>query len=143
MKIACLEKNLDLLYTSDTEVYDFHIAYYLGLLSQCTPKPYFHIVSKDKGFDGLIEYMKRKEFFVERVLSIEDILFVKRTKEIKEDPVAVIKKRILSQAKPAKLKTLRNAIKTWLGEDAAVEEILDSLKKDFLTIDEKGKVIYS
>lgn len=177
-------KNLDLLYSLDTEVcvftgpnqknfdgglvrsaqkfgtrlqwisisrpgpnaLDFHIAYYLGQVSQCTPKPYFHIISKDKGFDALIDFMKSQDLFVDRVTSIEDIPLVKKMEEIKKDPVAFIKNRILSQSKPAKLKTLQRAIRSWLetDDDVIVNKIIDSLKKkDFLTIDEKEKVVYS
>src|SRR6476660_6471453 len=35
---------------------DFHIAYYIGVLSTSEPSPYFHIVSKDTGFDPLIQH---------------------------------------------------------------------------------------
>jgi hypothetical protein len=40
---------------------DFHIAYYLGQLAVKEPEAYFHIVSKDTGFDLLIEHMKSKK----------------------------------------------------------------------------------
>ena len=33
---------------------DFHIAYYLGCLAAKEPGAYFHIISKDTGFDPLI-----------------------------------------------------------------------------------------
>jgi hypothetical protein len=33
---------------------DFHIAYYIGKLAAAHPDAYFHIISKDKGFDPLI-----------------------------------------------------------------------------------------
>jgi hypothetical protein len=52
---------------------DFHIAYYLGQLSVKEPHAYFHIISKDTGFDPLIDYMKTKGISVIRENTIEDI----------------------------------------------------------------------
>lgn len=125
---------------------DFHIAYYLGQVSQHSPKPFFHIISKDKGFDALVEFMKGQGLFVDRVTSIEDIPLVKKMADIQKDPVAFIKDKILTVSKPGKLKTLQTAIKKWTESenDDFVNEIIDSLKKnEFLTIDENGKVDYT
>ena len=36
---------------------DFHIAYYLGQLALKEPDAFFHIVSKDTGFDPLIQHL--------------------------------------------------------------------------------------
>lgn len=124
---------------------DFHIAYYLGQMSLCMPKPFFHIISKDKGFDALIDFMKSKGLFIDRVISIEDIPLVKKMTEIEKDPVGFIKNKILNVSKPGKLKTLQTAIKKWLesSDEKAINEIIDSLKKkDFLSIDANDKVIY-
>lgn len=124
---------------------DFHIAYYLGQVSQNEPKPFFHIISHDTGFDALIDFMRSQKLFIDRVESIEDIPLVKKMKEIKKDPVAFIKGRILNVSKPKKLSTLQTAIKKWLEEDdeGVVTEIIESLKKKgFLEIDENGKVKY-
>ncbi len=124
---------------------DFHIAYYLGQVSQNEPKPFFHIISHDTGFDALIDFMRSQKLFIDRVESIEDIPLIKKMREIKKDPVAFIKGRILNVSKPKKLSTLQTAIKKWLEEDdeGVVTEIIESLKKkDFLEIDENGKVKY-
>ena len=124
---------------------DFHIAYYLGQVSQNEPKPFFHIISHDTGFDALIDFMRSQKLFIDRVESIEDIPLIKKMKEIKKDPVAFIKGRILNVSKPKKLSTLQTAIKKWLDEDdeGVVTEIVESLKKKgFLEIDENGKVKY-
>lgn len=42
---------------------DFHIAYYIGALASREPDAYFHIVSKDTGFDPLIAHLKTKKIF--------------------------------------------------------------------------------
>lgn len=124
---------------------DFHIAFYLGKMCVDSPKAYFHIISKDKGFDALVAFMKNKNLFVDRVTSIEDISLIKKKKEIEKDPVAFVKNSLQSQTKPAKFKTLQNSIKSWLKIDDAdkIIKIIDSLRKEgTLTIDEKGKVEY-
>jgi PIN domain len=42
---------------------DFHIAYYVGHLAAKEPEAYFHIISKDTGFDPLIAHLKMFEDF--------------------------------------------------------------------------------
>lgn len=38
--------------TAGTNALDFHIAYYIGILSSEDPTAFFHIISKDTGFDA-------------------------------------------------------------------------------------------
>lgn len=52
---------------------DFHIAYYLGLLSAREPAAHFHIVSKDAGFDPLIAHLRMQGVVVQRIESIRDL----------------------------------------------------------------------
>jgi hypothetical protein len=52
---------------------DFHIAYYLGILTKDDPKGFFHIISKDTGFDSLIKHLKSKKIFSVRSSSIEEM----------------------------------------------------------------------
>ena len=42
---------------------DFHIAFYVGKLAERDPNCYFHIISKDTGFDPLIKHLKSKNIF--------------------------------------------------------------------------------
>lgn len=124
---------------------DFHIAYYLGQVSQNEPRPYFHIISHDTGFDALIDFMRGQNLFIDRVEAVDEIPLIKKMKEIKKDPVAFIKGRILTVSRPKKLSTLQTAIKKWLEEDdeSVVKDVIESLKKKgFLEIDENGKVKY-
>ena len=124
---------------------DFHIAYYVGRMAEIDPKVFFHIVSKDDGFDALIDFMKERTLFIDRVESIEEIPLVKKMKAIECNPVAFIKDRILNVSSPSRLKTLRTAIAKWLEKDDEkfVDGIIESLKKEkFLEIDAQGKVTY-
>ena len=124
---------------------DFHIAYFVGQIVQSDSKVFFHIVSKDDGFDALIDFMKERKLFIDRVESIDDIPLVKKMKAIESNPVAFIKDRILNVSSPSRLKTLRTAIAKWLEKDKEklINGIVESLKKEkFLEIDAQGKVTY-
>jgi hypothetical protein len=52
---------------------DFHIAYYLGTLAAIDPKAFFHIISKDSGFDPLIHHLRTKNIYSARSASIADM----------------------------------------------------------------------
>lgn len=56
---------------------DFHIAYYVGYLAADHPGAFFHIISRDKGFDPLIQHLKSKKILAIRSESIADIPLVK------------------------------------------------------------------
>lgn len=59
--------------TPGANALDFHIAYYLGVFSAADPSGFFHIVSKDTGFDPLIRHLKTKKIFSARSASIEEM----------------------------------------------------------------------
>ncbi len=58
---------------------DFHIAFYLGQLVIREPSAYFHIISKDTGFDPLVQYLRNKKFFVHRWSDVGDIPIFQKT----------------------------------------------------------------
>ena len=45
---------------------DFHIAYYVGKLAAADRTEFFHIISKDGGFDPLILHLKEQNIFCGR-----------------------------------------------------------------------------
>ncbi len=57
--------------TSGSNALDFHIAYYLGVLAATDPSGFFHIISKDKGYDPLIRHLKARKVSSARWPSIE------------------------------------------------------------------------
>lgn len=67
---VCLE-------TAGNNAVDFHIAYYIGVLSSEEPTGYFHIISKDTGFDPLIKHLKGRKIFAQRSTCIADIPYFK------------------------------------------------------------------
>jgi len=50
---------------------DFHIAYYLGVLAAADPTGFFHVISKDTGFDPLLQHLKARGISTARSASIE------------------------------------------------------------------------
>ena len=40
---------------------DFHVAFYIGELTAKEPGAYFHIISRDTGFDTLIKHLKSEK----------------------------------------------------------------------------------
>jgi len=92
---------------------DFHIAYYIGQLASKEPEAYFHIVSKDTGFDPLIQHLKSKKILACRSKDVTEIPIVKAANsKTPTDKLAVIvsdlKRR--GSAKPRTVKTLGSTI---------------------------------
>lgn len=63
--------------TSGNNAVDFHIAYYIGVLSSEDATAYFHIISKDSGFDPLIKHLKGRKILAQRSTCIADIPYFK------------------------------------------------------------------
>lgn len=66
-----------ILETAGNNAVDFHIAYYVGVLSCEDPAAHFHIISKDSGFDPLIEHLRRRKISAQRATCIADIPYFK------------------------------------------------------------------
>ncbi len=52
---------------------DFHIAYYLGTLATKDPTGFFHLVSRDTGFDPLIRHLKTQGLLCARSASVDEL----------------------------------------------------------------------
>ena len=92
-----LEKKQSILFWKlpDRNALDFHIAYYLGVLASVEPLGFFHIISKDTGFDPLIQHLKNKKIFAARSASIEEMPCFAASLPATQQP-----KIIASQQKP-------------------------------------------
>ena len=53
---------------------DFHIAYYIGKYAANDPTAFFHIISKDKGFDPLTKHLETEHVFVKRSDDVSSLL---------------------------------------------------------------------
>lgn len=61
--------------SSGKNALDFALAYYLGRAALADPTAYFHIVSKDGGFDPLVEHLRSRHIHVYRHASCEELTF--------------------------------------------------------------------
>lgn len=61
---------------------DFVLAYHLGQAVQADPKGYFHIVSKDGGFDSLVDLLKSKHVKAKRHADWSGLNFQSQAKPV-------------------------------------------------------------
>jgi hypothetical protein len=114
---------------------DFHIAYYIGRIAAQDPDAFFHIISKDSGFDPLIKHLKGKKVFADRVANIEDIPLLKKPTPLSaEERIAATIKSLRNKgtSRPRKLNTLRNTVSAQFKkalEENELNTIINALKK--------------
>ncbi len=105
---------------------DFHIAFYIGQISEKNPNSYFHIISKDTGFDPLIRHLKRKKIRIMRETDLAEIplLQISNSSDT-DDQVSAIVKNLTGrgQSKPRKVKTLSNTINSLFSEKLSEKEM--------------------
>ena len=95
---------------------DFHIAYYIGQLSAKEPDANFYIVSKDTGFDPLIQYLKSKKIASSRVKTILELPLAKlATSQSAPDRVSAVIANLAKSgaAKPRTRRTSAATINSW------------------------------
>ena len=110
---------------------DFHIAFYIGQIAAAEPAAFFHIISKDKGFDPLIKHLKSRKIFSRRAEDIADIPAVKASnfKSPDERAALVIKKlQQMKAAKPRTVKTLGTTIASVFQKQLSPAEIEVAIK---------------
>jgi len=114
---------------------DFHIAYYIGQLAAADPNGFFHVISKDTGFDPLISHLKSQKIFACRSRDVSDMPIVKAANskspaEKLDIIVANLKQR--GASRPRTLKTLASTIQS-LFQKALPDEELDTLLTELRT----------
>jgi hypothetical protein len=102
---VCLE-------TAGNNAVDFHIAYYIGVLSSEEPTAYFHIISKDSGFDPLIKHLRGRKIFVQRSICIADIPYFKPVLPARTEAQVEVVVADLIRRKASKPRTKKSLIST-------------------------------
>ena len=127
---------------------DFHIAYYIGILSAAEPSAFFHIISKDSGFDPLLKYLKGKKIRAQRSICIADIPYFNPALPIipevqVEFVIADLIRRTASKPRTQKtlLSTLHALFKKELSEQH-IEALFSELCKRGIIKVEGTKVSY-
>lgn len=129
-----------LLETSGSNALDFHIAYYIGALSIQEPTAFFHVISKDTGFDPLIKHLKSKGVLSQRSVSIGDIPFFKPSLPTTEAAKLAVAIADLVKSKASKPRTKKTLISTLhaLFKKELTEQQLSML---FASLCKKGIVL--
>jgi hypothetical protein len=114
---------------------DFHIAFYLGELNQTAPSDVgFMLLSKDTGYDPLVEHISRLGRNCKRINSLKEL--AGNPQESIEDPRTQRIIANLSKIQKAKLPRTRNTlskhIQTVLGGKMASEEALSIIDNLFM-----------
>jgi hypothetical protein len=143
---------------------DFVLAYHLGQAVLADPKGYFHIVSKDAGFDALVDLLKSRHVKVKRHADWTTLHFHSTPKPAAAVVItpAELPKLALSEAaqklsenlrknlkgRPKKEKTLIAHAMNYTGKDkpdaeAKAVKVVGELKKaELIAVDDKGAVTY-
>jgi hypothetical protein len=111
---------------SGSNALDFHIAYYIGRLTEQIPDAYFHVISKDGGFDPLIKHLKTQGILCQRLKCISEILLenISNPETIPEGLDAVIDNLAKRKSgRPRTLKTLRSTINSLFVNKLADKEL--------------------
>jgi hypothetical protein len=114
---------------------DFHIAYYIGQLAAADPTVYFHIISKDTGFDPLVQHLKTKKVFAGRVKAVADIPLVKASNSkspAERIEVVLAKLQQLKASKPRTASTLSSTIGALFQKQLPEQEV-EALVKTLAT----------
>ncbi len=127
---------------------DFHIAWYLGRLTITDPTAYFHIISKDTGFDPLIQHLREHKISVARSHDLVDMPLIKAlTATTLAEQVEVVRTNLEQRgvSKPRTVKTLTNTIKTLFQQrltDAELAVLLHELERQQVISIHDIKVTY-
>ena len=127
---------------------DFHIAFYIGELAQRDPDGYFHIISKDAGFDPLIKHLKERRIFAQRERDLLQIPLLRVSNATSVDEkIEVIIKSLAARghARPRRTKTLANTINALFFkklEEAELVDIIEQMKQRNLIAVENENVSY-
>jgi len=128
---------------------DFHIAYMIGRLAEREPDASFHIVSRDRGFDPLITYLKANNIKANRVGDLFEIRALRIPKAVGDEGIVddVVKNlRGRGSSKPRKLRTLASTIgslfKDGLSDDEVQSVIAQLQAKGHIVVNQE-KVSYN
>lgn len=128
---------------------DFHLAFYIGELSARNPGAYFHIISRDTGFDPLIRHLQDRKIRVMREKDLAEIPALRMSKATSGDEkIDAIVKNLAGrgQSRPRKEKTLANTINSLFTEklgDKELAALIKTMQDRKLIRIKNGNVSYS
>lgn len=137
--------------SSGRNALDFALAYYLGRAVMADPTGYFHIVSKDTGYDPLIEHLRSRHIHVRRHDDFTTLTFSGPPKPPSAPPEDLLA-RVLDHLRknttnrPKRKKTLVSHLLAFAGKTATetdVMKLIERLRKaGHLSLGDKDAVTY-
>ncbi len=127
---------------------DFHVAFYLGELTREDPGGYFHVISRDTGFDPLIKHLRQRGIEAHRERDLAEIPPLRVPASATEgDKVGVIVRNLAGRgpSRPRKVKTLTNTINSLFKpklDDAAIDALIRDLQEQGYIALDGDKVTY-
>jgi hypothetical protein len=128
---------------------DFHIAYYLGKLAAADPEAFFHVISRDTGFDPLIKHLNEGQIRCKRSASIDGLplLQASGTKSLDEQVEAAYRNLMSRKSnRPRKVKTLASSLFSQFGgklDERVIAELIERLRLRGAVRIEGANVSYS
>ena len=111
---------------------DFHIAFYIGQLAERDPDAYFHIISKDTGFDPLIRHLKENKIYSQREKDLSEIPLLRISNATSSaEKISAIVKSLAARghSRPRKVKTLANTINALFMKTLAESELMSLIEQ--------------
>lgn len=105
---------------------DFHIAYYVGLLSAQDSVAFFHVISGDEGYDPLLQHLKSRGVLAQRSTSIASIPFFKPALPATIDAqVDVVVERLtrMKASRPRTTKTLMSTLHALFRKELSQQQV--------------------
>ena len=137
--------------SSGKNALDFALSYYLGRAVVADPTAYFHVVSRDKGFDPLIEHLRSRHVHAHRHDDFTSLTFSGPTRAPTAPPEDLLN-RVLAHLKkntnnrPKRKATLVSHLRALAGKtatEADVVKLVETLQEaGHLSFNEKDAVTY-
>lgn len=128
---------------------DFVLAYRIGVESVANPKGFFHIVSRDTGFDALILHLKNNHILADRHESFAKALGLSSGNlPSMQERIKVVTERLTKNKKnrPKRKKTLLSQVNAYFGKQLSereLEEMLNALRTgNVIEITPRGAIVY-
>ena len=137
--------------TSGKNALDFALAYYVGRAVMADPTGHFHIVSKDTGFDPLIEHLRSRHIHAHRHNDFTALTFAESAKSpsvLPEDLMPRVLEHLAKHVnnRPKRKKTLLSHLRAFLGNAVTEADVVGLVEKlcqvGRLSIGDKDAVTY-
>lgn len=137
--------------SSGNDALDFALAFYLGKAVTLDPTGHFHIISKDKGFDPLVEHLRRRHVNIHRHDNFSTLPFIApakpRLSQVDELFTSCLEHlRKIKTNRPKKKKTLISNLRGFVDDTVDESGILNVIEKlqevGYVKIGDKEVVAY-